>query len=145
LFRFPAQLEALRKSPQLAAPSIEEILRFDGPVHRLGRIAKEDTEIGGKIIFRGQKLILLIAAANRDPEVFENPDEFNIRRAPNPHLGFGRGIHFCPGAPLARMEAEIVLRLLFEKAPLLSLERPLEQSFVSGFRGPRSIPLLLAR
>jgi cytochrome P450 len=135
------QLELLRKQPKLAGGCVEELLRYDGPVHRLNRVAKVDFTVGGREVKAGQRVVLLLAAGNRDPKVFVRPDSFEIRRSPNPHFGFGRGIHFCPGAPLARIEAESILRQLFTRAPQLRFGQALRQSFGAGFRGPRTIPL----
>ena len=101
--------------------AIEELLRFDGPVQYTGRIAKRDLELRGREIKAGQGVRLFLGSANRDPEVFDSPDTLDLSRAPNKHLAFGAGIHFCLGAPLARLEASIMLPELFARFPDLRL------------------------
>src|SRR6185369_17428324 len=103
LFRQPAALAALRADPALVPTAIEELLRFDTPAPMFERWVLEDIEIGGVRIPRGQELALQFAAANRDPRVFDRADEIVLDRAPNPYLSFGAGIHYCLGAPLARL------------------------------------------
>lgn len=108
----PDQLDVLSREPSLLPAVVEEVLRFDSPVQLTGRVALEDAEAGGVSTPRGTFLVLLIAAANRDPLAFDAPDRFDVRRASSSHLAFGQGIHFCLGAPLARLEAQIALRAL---------------------------------
>ena len=96
-------------------------MRFDAPLHLFERTATVDTEVGGVEITKGQKIAALIGAANRDGEVFTNPDEMDLTRDPNPHIGFGAGIHFCLGAPLARLEMGVSLPALWEKYPDMEL------------------------
>jgi cytochrome P450 len=118
----PAQLELLRTRPyEIAATAIDEFLRFDAPLHLFERTATADVEIGGVLVREGQKIASLLGSANRDESVFENPTEMNLERDPNPHIGFGAGIHFCIGAPLARMEMTTSLPALFERYPTLEL------------------------
>lgn len=121
LLEHPEQLALLRAQPELLPTAVEELLRFTAPVQRTGRMAQQDLEIGGKLIRRGQMVHFLYGAANRDPEVFERPEELDITRQHNPHLAFGRGIHFCLGAPLARLEAQIAFGALLEHFPRLQL------------------------
>ena len=101
--------------------AIEEFLRFDSPLQLFERTAKEDVEIGGVIIRKGEKIASLLGAANRDGNVFDNPDSMDITRTPNPHISFGGGIHFCIGAPLARLEMAIALPALIKRFPNLQL------------------------
>ena len=101
--------------------AIEEFLRFDSPLQLFERTAKEDVEIGGVIIRKGEKIASLLGAANRDGNVFDNPDSMDITRTPNPHISFGGGIHFCIGAPLARLEMSIALPALIKRFPNLQL------------------------
>lgn len=112
LIEQPENMEALAREPELIKTAIEECLRLNGPMKGTMRIAGEDMQIRGEEIKKGERIMLLMAAANRDPEKFENPDKFDIRRWPNSHLSFGHGIHFCLGAPLARLELELTLREL---------------------------------
>ncbi len=117
------QAELLRtRSRQIAETAIDEFLRFDAPLHLFERTATADTEIGGVSIKAGQKIAALLGSANRDASVFERADEMDLTRDPNPHIGFGAGIHFCIGAPLARMEMATSLPVLFERFPNLRLE-----------------------
>jgi cytochrome P450 len=97
--------------------SVEELLRLDPPLHLFARYALEDVEFAGVRLRRGEKIGLLLGAANRDPERFPNPDVFDPTRAPNAHLSFGAGIHFCVGAPLARLELAVALPILFARLP----------------------------
>jgi cytochrome P450 len=101
--------------------AIEEFLRFDSPLQLFERTAKEDVEIGGVIIRKGEKIASLLGAANRDGNAFDNPDSMDITRTPNPHISFGGGIHFCIGAPLARLEMAIALPALIKRFPNLQL------------------------
>ena len=117
------QAELLRtRSRQIADTAIGEFLRFDAPLHLFERTATADTEIGGVKIKTGQKIAALLGSANRDASVFERADDMDLTRDPNPHIGFGAGIHFCIGAPLARMEMATSLPVLFERFPKLRLE-----------------------
>lgn len=118
LLRHPEQWQRLVDSPTLAASAVEESLRFEPPVQRtLFRSSREPVELAGFGLNAGEQVLAAISAANRDPEVFEDPDRFDIARQPNRHLSFGRGVHFCLGAPLARLEGRLVLGRLAELAP----------------------------
>ena len=120
----PAQLAALKTNPdQLAETAVDEFLRFDSPLHLFERTATEDTEVGGVEIKQGQKIAALLGAANRDEEVFENATSLDLARSPNPHIGFGAGIHFCIGAPLARLEMSTALPMLIKAFPNLELSQ----------------------
>jgi cytochrome P450 len=122
LLRHPDQLDALRAGPSLARGAIEELLRFDPPVQLTGRIALEPVDLGqGTVIEEGQFAMLLLASANRDPSVFADPDRLDLGRADNRHLSFGFGIHFCLGAPLARLEGRIAITSLLRRARRLEL------------------------
>lgn len=127
------QMAKLNADPDgLALTAVDEFLRFDAPLHLFERTATEDTEIGGVTIKKGQKIASLLGSANRDSAVFENPDELDLSRHPNPHIGFGAGIHFCIGAPLARIEMSVSLPALIKRFGNLELaDKPLRrQSFV---------------
>jgi cytochrome P450 len=111
----PEAAAQVRADPMLLPAAIEEVLRVRTPFPRVGRIAKVDTEVGDVLIPAGQIVVPWLAAANRDQRVFTEPDRFDIHRKPNPHLSFGHGIHFCLGAPLARLEARVAMRLLLQR------------------------------
>ena len=116
------QIELLKEHPdQLAPTAVEEFLRFDAPLHLFERTATSDTEIGGVEIKEGQKIAALLGSANRDEAHFENSDQMDITRDPNPHIGFGAGIHFCLGGPLARLEMGIALPRFVKAFPNLKL------------------------
>jgi hypothetical protein len=118
----PDQLQILSERPfEVAATAVDEFLRFDAPLHLFERTATADVEIGGVLVREGQKIASLLGSANRDEAVFANPTDMDITRDPNPHIGFGAGIHFCIGAPLARMEMTTSLPALFERYPTLEL------------------------
>ena len=118
----PDQAELLRKNSRaITGTALEEFMRFDAPLHLFERTATVDTELGGVKIEKGQKIAALIGSANRDSAVFERADEMVLTRDPNPHIGFGAGIHFCLGAPLARLEMSVSLPALWEKYPNMQL------------------------
>ncbi|CCH31888.1 cytochrome P450 [Actinosynnema sp. NPDC047251] len=120
LFRSPDQLALLRENPDLAASAVEEMLRYHGSIEiSFPRFAAEDTEIAGTPIRRGEMVIAVLAAADRDPERFPLPDKLDITRAQNRHLAFGRGAHMCLGAPLARVEGQVALNTLLARMPEL--------------------------
>ena len=122
LLENPHQFELLRNNPRkLAETAVDEFIRFDAPLHLFERTATSDVEIGGVTIREGQKIAALLGSANRDENVFKSPDQMDITRDPNPQIGFGAGIHFCIGAPLARMEMTTSLPALIEKFPNLKL------------------------
>jgi cytochrome P450 len=112
-------------TPAAAGALVDELLRFDAPLHLFTRYALEDMEYDGVALKQGDKIGLLLGAANRDPERFANPDVIDASRSSNPHVAFGGGIHFCIGAPLARLEMEVALPILFKRLPKLALaQRP---------------------
>jgi cytochrome P450 len=122
LSEHPDAAALLRRDPGLVPGAIEEVLRFRSPVYGLSRRAKVDAELGGRRIAAGDRLFAWMSAANRDPSVFADPDTFDIRRTPNRHVAFGHGIHFCLGAPLARLEAAVALPMVLERLPDLRLD-----------------------
>jgi cytochrome P450 len=136
----PDEAKKLRSRPrQIAETAVEEFLRFDAPLQLFERTATSDTEINGVTVKTGQKIAALLGSANRDESVFQNPDRFDLSRNPNSHIGFGGGIHFCLGAPLARLEMTSSLPALFESFPNLHLvaEPVMRPTFV--LRGYESI------
>jgi len=145
LFRQPGELARLQADPWgLSHTAVEEFLRFDSPLHLFERTAKQPTVVGGVELGAGEKIAALLGSANRDPLAFDRPGVMDVGRDPNPHLGFGSGIHFCLGAPLARLELQISLPLLVERFPRLALdgEPKLRRTFV--LRGYESVPVRLS-
>jgi cytochrome P450 len=121
LFRNPSELERLRSEPALLATAIEELMRWDTPLQMFERWVLEDFELRGVRIPKGAELGLLFGSANRDPDAFDRPDALDVAREPNPHLSFGAGIHFCLGAPLARIELMASFSTLLERVPAMEL------------------------
>jgi cytochrome P450 len=145
LLEHPHELARLRREPEHAATAIEEFLRFDGPATLMVRVVREDHERGGHRLRAGQRVYLAIAAANRDPAVFDDPDRFDVARRRNPHLGFGHGPHFCLGAHLARLETRIAVMRLIERFPeLRAAPQPAKRAASIIGRAVTSLPLELA-
>jgi cytochrome P450 len=115
LIRHPDQWLRIKEDPTMIRSAIEELLRYDGSVKTTVRWAKEDVEVGNEIIKAGQRVLIGLSAANRDPEMYENPDALDVARDPNPHMAFGQGIHVCVGAPLARLEAQEAFAALTQR------------------------------
>jgi cytochrome P450 len=124
LCRHPEQQDRLRENRALIPGAIEEMLRYDPPVQMTVRIPTAATNVGGTDIAAGSLAFIVLAAANRDPAHFPNPETFDIARDPNEHLSFGEGIHFCLGAPLARLEGAIAIESMLEKFPRIQLAKP---------------------
>ena len=144
LLRNPAAARTWREDPGLTASAVEELLRFDGPTAAMVRIAREDLPIDGRVVRRGDRVFLMINAANRDPRQFAEPDRLDLRRADNRHLAFGHGIHFCLGAPLARLEGQVALPALLARFPGLASRAEAPEWLDSlVFRGMRSLPVAL--
>ena len=122
LLQHPDQMQRLQETPELITTAIEEILRYEPSVPRAWRIVKEDTVIDGQRITAGSLIFPILSAANRDPDHFPNPDQFDIQREDNKQLAFGYGIHFCLGAPLARVEGAIAIATLINRLPDLKLQ-----------------------
>jgi len=142
LLRFPDQAERLRARPDLMPTAVEEFLRFDSPVQFTDRVALEDVELAGQRIPRGRPVGLLLAAANHDPAQFAAPHRLDIARAENRHLAFSAGAHFCLGAPLARLEAELALGGLLRRFPKLAGDPSVVTYRPSVLlRGPLALPL----
>jgi cytochrome P450 len=143
--RFREQWERLKGDPSLLETAIEEWLRFDGPTTALARVVRDDIEFGGRPLTKGQRVFAFTNAANRDPRQFANADRLDLGRTPNPHLTFGHGIHFCLGAPLARLEGQIALRNTVELFPGIRLADPFEPEWHDSLilRGLKSLPVRL--
>lgn len=141
LLDHPEAVEALRAAPDGIPDAVEEMLRYDSPVQGLARFATRDTEIGGTRIGRGDILLAMVGAANRDPEVFPDPDAFDLERGGGRHLSFGQGVHYCLGAPLARLEADVVFRALLGRYETIEAAGPIERGGTLLLRGPVSFPV----
>jgi cytochrome P450 len=144
LLRHPTEWRRLREEPGLLPGAIEELLRYDGPVQRTGRMAARDTEIGGVPIPEGSLVLGMLGAANRDPAQFKEPNRLDLTRGELRHLAFGSGIHYCLGAPLARLEAQVAIGTVLRRFPGLALavERPIWRPS-SALRGVEALPVVL--
>ena len=140
LMENPEQFRRLRETPTLVPTAVEEMIRYAPPVHHFRRTALADTEIRGVQIRENDKLVLWYPSANRDEEVFPDPDAFDVGRTPNEHLGFGIGEHFCLGANLARLELQVIVRELVRRLPDMTLAaapRRLRSNFINGVKEMR--------
>jgi cytochrome P450 len=137
LLENPKELSKLRENPNLISASIEEILRFDSPVLEAGRITQSELSLGDKIIPSGETVMVSLAATNHDSSVINDPEQFNITRDDNKHLSFGAGLHFCIGAPLARMEAQAAIMALIQRFPNIRLSNKQKsiRRTIPSFRG----------
>jgi cytochrome P450 len=144
LFAHPDQRRLLAADPSLWPNAVDEVLRVESPVQRTGRRARRDTTVAGVPVREGDLVILVLAAANRDPRVFDRPHEFDVTRAnARDHVAFSSGIHFCLGAALARMEGEVALQALFERFPDLTPAGPSRRRGTIILRGHASMPVTL--
>lgn len=142
LIRHPDQLRRFMDEPELSESAVEELLRYDGPVGSLARSVLEDMEIGGKSLKKGQRVYCMVNAANRDPRQFDDPDGLDIGRPNNRHIAFGYGIHFCVGAPLARMEGRFALRAMMQRMKEIELgDTPPVWRDSLVLRGMSSLPI----
>jgi len=144
LTRQPNKMAQLRAHPEIIESAVEELLRYETPSQHTARIVKQDTEIGGKLMKKGEAVMAVMAAGNRDPERFPNPDELDLTRTDNRHLAFGWAAHFCFGAALARMEARISYLALLARMEDIHVAVPestLEWRTNSGLRGLSDLPL----
>jgi cytochrome P450 len=144
LLRHPGERKRLQDDPDLIGSAVDEFLRFEGPILLTDRAAREDCEIGGKQIRKNQMVGVILAAANRDPERFSEPDRLDISRSDNQHLAFSQGNHFCLGSQLAKLEAEIAIGSLFRRFPDLQGDPdPTAWRRSLVIRGPEAVPLRL--
>lgn len=145
LLRHPDELRKLRDDPSLIKNAVEEMLRYDSPVVETGRQPLQDATIAGCPVGAGQSVIPLLAAANHDPAVYDDPHRFDITRADTHHHSFGGGVHFCLGAPLARLEAQIAINALVARFPHLRLaDAPLQYRKLPGFQGMARLDVLVS-
>ncbi|MBW8699629.1 Cytochrome P450 107B1 [Streptomyces sp. MBT84] len=144
LLRHPDQLDRLRREPGLLPNAIEELLRYEPPVHMRERIPLSDVEVAGTILPKGTSVVLALASGSRDPKRFDQPDRFDPARPDNEHFGFGSGVHLCYGAPLARLEAQAALGALLPYLGTAALvqDPPLYRQNAM-LRGPRHLPVRL--
>ena len=142
LLRHPDQLRRLREDPGLIGSAVEELLRYDGPVQRTARIPSADVTFDGRTIAKGEMVMPFIGAADRDPAQFPDPDRLDLTRTDNRHIAFGWGIHFCLGAPLARVEGQIAIGTLVQRLPRLALatDRPEYRQSLT-LRGLTTLPV----
>lgn len=143
LIEHPAQLQCLLDAPELLTVAIEEMLRFASPLHQFRRTATKDTELGNQQIAKDDKVVLFYSSANRDEEVFSDPETFDITRTPNPHLAFGVGEHFCLGAALARLEARVLFEELLARIPDWELAGPVRRLRSNQTNGIKEMPVRL--
>ncbi|MDQ2903650.1 MAG: cytochrome P450 [Chloroflexota bacterium] len=145
LLRHPDQLERLKADLSLIPPAVEELLRYESPSQHTARLAPEDTVLGGQPIKKRQAVIVVMGAANRDPERFPDPDRLDIARSDNRHVAFAWASHFCFGAPLARIEGQIAFETVLRRMPNLSLEPgPITWRENLGLRGLKALPVTFA-
>jgi cytochrome P450 len=131
----------LAEDPGLMPAAVEELLRFETPVQWLARATSSEVALHGRLIPAGKRVILLWASANRDDSRFSEPDHLDLKRSPNPHMAFGYGIHFCIGAPLARLESRIAFREVFRRIPEYHVSGPIQRMFTRQERGISSLPV----
>jgi pimeloyl-[acyl-carrier protein] synthase len=142
LLRNPGEMKRLQEHLSLIPAAVEEMLRYESPSQHTGRLAPQDVEFGGRVIRKGQAVMVVMAAANRDPERFPDPDRFDVARADNRHLAFGYAAHFCFGAALARVEGQEALEAIVRRLPDLELEPgPLVWRNNLGLRGLTALPV----
>lgn len=139
LCRHPEQQQRLRENRELIPKAVEEMLRYDPPVQMTVRVPTATTSVGGTEIAEGTIAFILLAAANRDPSHFPSPENFDVAREPNEHVSFGEGIHFCLGAPLARLEGAIAIEQMLDKFPRLQLADPIAKMAYRGSMALRGL------
>jgi 4-methoxybenzoate monooxygenase (O-demethylating) len=143
LARFPDQFRKLRANPTLARAAFEEAVRYESPVQTFFRTTTCETKIGGIPVDEGEKVLMFLGAANRDPRKWERPDDYDIERRNAGHVGFGYGIHQCVGQVLARMEGDCILTSLARKADAIEITGPIERRYNNTLRGLAELPIRL--
>lgn len=141
--RFPDQWQRLRDDPSLARNAFEEAVRLESPVQTFFRTTTREVEIGGIRIGEGEKILMMLAAANRDPRRWDDPDRYDIGRRTSGHVGFGSGIHMCAGQLVARLEGEIMLTALAKRVARIDITGPIERRYNNTLRGMASLPVTL--
>ena len=144
LLQNPEQMAELRKSPELIRSAVEELLRYESPIQFVGRVAKEEMDIYGVRVHKGQLVRFMLGAANRDSQQFRDPDNLDLKRSPNPHLAFGAGEHFCIGNQLARLEGQIAISKMVQQFPRMRLATPSPEWAPNfGFRSLKALPVVV--
>ena len=143
LARYPDQWARLRRDPTLARSAFEEAVRFESPVQTFFRTTTRNVEIGGSQIAEGEKVLMFLAAANRDPRRWERPDEYDVTRKTSGHVGYGSGIHMCVGQLVARLEGEAVLAALAKRVSAIEITGPVTRRLNNTLRGLESLPITL--
>jgi len=143
LARFPEELKRLRTDPSLARNAFEEAVRFESPVQTFFRTTTREVELGGATIGEGEKVLMFLGSANRDPRRWAEPDRYDITRKTSGHVGFGSGIHMCVGQLVARLEGEVMLSALARKVAAIEITGPVKRRFNNTLRGLESLPIKL--
>ena len=144
LLKHPEKTAELRGNPEMIRSAVEELLRYESPVQFTARVLKEDIEICGQPIRKGWTVLCMLGAANRDPKQFKEPNQLDLKRLNNQHLAFSAGLHFCIGAPLARLEAQVAILNLVQRFPEMKLTGPRpEWASTFGFRGLKALPVIM--
>ncbi|MGQ0683039.1 cytochrome P450 [Bradyrhizobium sp.] len=143
LARYPEQLAKLRSDPTLARNAFEEAIRFESPVQTFFRTTTREVELGGYSIGEGEKVLMFLGAANRDPRRWENPDRYDIARRTSGHVGFGSGIHMCVGQLVARLEGEVMLAALARKVGSIEISGEVKRRYNNTLRGLESLPITI--
>jgi cytochrome P450 len=143
LARFPDQWARLRHDPSVARNAFEEAIRFESPVQTFFRTTTREVEIGGHRIGEGEKVLMFLGAANRDPRRWDNPDSYDVTRKTSGHVGFGSGIHMCVGQLVARLEGEVMLAALARKVAAIEISGPVKRRYNNTLRGLESLPITL--
>ncbi|HZR86370.1 MAG TPA: cytochrome P450 [Bradyrhizobium sp.] len=143
LARFPDQMAKLRADPSLARNAFEEAVRFESPVQTFFRTTTREVEIDGHAIGEGEKVLMFLGAANRDPRRWDEPDRYDITRKTSGHVGFGSGIHMCVGQLVARLEGEVVLAALARRGVSIEINGPVKRRYNNTLRGLESLPIII--
>ena len=143
LARFPEQWARLRKEPSLARNAFEEAIRFESPVQTFFRTTTRQVDISGFRIGEGEKVLMFLGSANRDPRRWENPDTYDVKRPTSGHVGFGSGIHMCVGQLLARLEGEVMLSALARKVGAIEITGQVKRRYNNTLRGLDSLPITI--